>query len=154
MKYLTVITILVLLCVFCLILFNSIRVKKSVNSFTRPLIGVSSMLSLSLSDLMFLSLSDEDRSTSIKDFYDWKHKSLSFSVKALLSFILGNTGVIIKKLYDIKISEQIITLPITGILLIILILILIVIEYNLITKLRRVPQEYIDAMRLYTLFKI
>jgi hypothetical protein len=111
----------------------------------------------SLFDLYVLASGGEDRADSLKEFYDWKHKTLSTISKAFLTFIFGNLALVAKKLFEQPDKTQLPTAsPISAHSVSLLILaagMLIVAELLLIMKLQKISREYLDAVKFYNLFR-
>jgi hypothetical protein len=141
--------------IFGIIFFGLFR-----GSFAAPLTSLYNIIflnSLSLRDIFLLARSCEDATETIKQFYDWKHKALSFAIKSILTFLLGNVALVIKLFYDAvsntKVTENTILLfgrvPDLQVILVVISSLIIIIEFFMIIKLRRIPQEYVDAVTIY-----
>lgn len=111
--------------------------------------------SVSFFDIFLLAQSTKEGAESIKQFYDWKHDSLSFIIKSILTFVFGQIALLVKLFYDGKIAGQQSFLGLLSgdfeILLVIMIGSFIALACHLIARIRRIPQEYMDAINLYHL---
>lgn len=116
-----------------------------------------SVRSLSLFDLIILAQSSEDRADSIKEFYDWNYATLGVLAKAVLAFLLGQVAVLIELTYSFLQSSD---SPLSAdkewelqLALGFSIFGLALIEVFLMIKLRKIPREYVSAIRIYSLLR-
>lgn len=107
--------------------------------------------SLSLIDIILLSLSKDDRTGFIKDFYDFKHQNLIVLIKGISSVIILNLGIIFGNYFGDK--ERDIIKNEYDYILIILTFILVVINVRYFIKLNECVAEFNKAVKLYGLLK-
>ncbi|SDJ96634.1 hypothetical protein [Flavobacterium noncentrifugens] len=74
-----------------LIIFRKFRLFTLFNHFS---IG-----SMPLRDLAILAISNEDRTTYIKDFFDFRYQNISSIIKGISAVIVVNVGVFLEVLY-------------------------------------------------------
>lgn len=112
-----------------------------------------SVLPIPLRDLEILASAHEDRAEAIKEFFEWKHKVLSSSVKAGVGFLLANLAAIIKLSFPSVAEEFNASNPSSrepSYTLLIAIGLVIIATAMSALRLRRVPKEYLTAVKLYT----
>lgn len=107
--------------------------------------------SLSLSDLFLMSLSNDDRTEFIKNFYDFKHENISTLIKGISSIILLNLGIIFNNYFESKGNDVIHNKY--DYILILLTFVLIVINIRYFLKLNECVREFNKAVKFYDLIK-
>lgn len=116
--------------------------------FSRPNLFIKS---LSLREILLLSLSSNDRVGFIKDYYDFRHKNISSLIKGISSIILLNLGVIIKNYFEQKAPN--VTYNPNEYILIILTIALITINIRYFIKLNDCVKDFNRAVKFYELLK-
>lgn len=116
-----------------------------------------SIRSISFIDLFILATSSEDRADAIKEYYDWNHATILSLMKMILGFLLGKIALLI------ELSRSFIQEPrsfltddqelILRLILGIALFILVIIQVILLGKLRTLPREYMDAVKVYSLLR-
>ena len=104
--------------------------------------------SFSFYDLLVLARASDDRADAIKQVYDWSHSVCTFIAKSLLTFLLGQIGLLAKSALEpasrSSLNNSVMWLLGTSIGLMVLI------EFYLLWRIRRIPAEYTSAITLYS----
>lgn len=107
--------------------------------------------SLSLREIVLLSFSKSDRTSFIKDYYDFKHKNISSMIKGISSVIILNLSVIIKNHFDKSLDPK--DYNPNDVWLVVLTSILIIINVRHIIKLNECIREFNLTVKIYELLK-
>ncbi len=109
----------------------------------------------SIYDLYWLADVEADRASSIRAYYEWKERALLTGVKALLGFALANVTIFVKAVvfptgHLESLAAESVSRP-TGLIPIAVFLVAVLMLF--VSRLRRIPSEYLASVNIYNRFR-